>query len=406
MNIGKSRDGRQSPYQLGFRRTAPAEELDHRASRCVMSGRGHAHLDDGAGEVPGVEGLLEHLRVPDRLDAHVGPVASGQLADCLHRVGARRVDGVGGAELGGPLELAGVEVDCDDGGGTGQAGPGDGRIAHAAAAEHGHAVARLDPPGEHGRTETGGDPAAEQARGLGASGRVNGGALTGGDQRPCGEGADAEGGAELGAVGERHLLGSVERGEAVLRLTTPARPAGAAHGAPVQDDEVPRAHTDHVVAHRFHDAGGLVAQQIGELVADGAFAVVEVGVAHPAGLHAHQRLSRAGVGDEDRFDGDRSAGGPGDDSSGLVGHRVLLVRVVVCGFRRYPRRRSAGGVDGAAGHPGRDRPRPRAALRCSTGAVTGNLCVVSSARTRRSQRRSPRSWQGRYFVLRPCEQRP
>ena len=52
--------------------------------------------------------------------------------------------------------------------------------------------------------------------------RVDLGALAGGDEGLLGEGADAEGGRQLGAVGERHLLGGVVGGEAVLR----ARPAG------------------------------------------------------------------------------------------------------------------------------------------------------------------------------------
>ena len=60
---------------------------------------------------------------------------------------------MGGAELAGQLELARVEVDGDDRGGSGQARAGDGCTAHTAAAEHGHRVARTDLPGEHGRPE-------------------------------------------------------------------------------------------------------------------------------------------------------------------------------------------------------------------------------------------------------------
>ena len=36
------------------------------------------------------------------------------------------------------------------------------------------------------------------------------------------------------------------------------------------------------------------------------------------------RLAGTGVGDDDRLDGDRGAGGPGDDGACLVGHRGLL----------------------------------------------------------------------------------
>ena len=57
------------------------------------------------------------------------------------------------------------------------------------------------------------------------------------------------------------------------------------------------------VADRLHDAGGLVAEQEREVVVDAALAVVQVGVADPAGLHLHHRLAGAGVGDVDRLDG-------------------------------------------------------------------------------------------------------
>ena len=50
-------------------------------------GVGHADLHDGAGEVAGEERLLEHLRVADGLDAHVGAVAVGERPDRLDRVG-------------------------------------------------------------------------------------------------------------------------------------------------------------------------------------------------------------------------------------------------------------------------------------------------------------------------------
>ena len=62
--------------------------------------------------------------------------------------------------------------------------------------------------------------------------------LTRGDERLLRERADAERGGERRAVGERHLLRGVEGGEAVPRATPPARPALAAHRAPVEDHEV------------------------------------------------------------------------------------------------------------------------------------------------------------------------
>ena len=50
--------------------------------------------------------------------------------------------------------------------------------------------------------------------------------------------------------------------------------------------------------------GRLVAEQEREVVVDAALAVVEVGVAHAARLHLHERLTGAGIGDDDRLDGD------------------------------------------------------------------------------------------------------
>ena len=47
------------------------------------------------------------------------------------------------------------------------------------------------------------------------------------------------------------------------------------------------------VADRLDDAGRLVAEQEREVVVDAALAVVQVGVADPAGLDLHQRLARA-----------------------------------------------------------------------------------------------------------------
>ena len=83
-------------------------------------------------------------------------------------------------------------------------------------------------------------PQPEQAGGLGRRGRVDLGALAGGDERLLGERADAERGRQLGAVGERHLLRGVVRGEAVLGLARAAGAALAAHRPPVEDHEVAR----------------------------------------------------------------------------------------------------------------------------------------------------------------------
>ena len=55
----------------------------------------------------------------------------------------------------------------------------------------------------------------------------------------------------------------------------------------------------------FHHARRLVAQQEWEVVVDGPFPVVQVGVAHPAGLHLNQGLAGAekllGLGERERL---------------------------------------------------------------------------------------------------------
>ena len=49
----------------------------------------------------------------------------------------------------------------------------------------------------------------------------------------------------------------------------------------------------HIVTDGLNDAGSLVAEQVGEVLADAALLVVQVGVAHAARLDANQRLARA-----------------------------------------------------------------------------------------------------------------
>ena len=78
------------------------------------------------------------------------------------------------------------------------------------------------------------------------------------DQRLLRERADTERGRERRAVGERHLLRRVVRREAVPRPSAPARPALAAHRAPVEDDEVAGRDAGDAGPDRVDDARGLV----------------------------------------------------------------------------------------------------------------------------------------------------
>ena len=81
-----------------------------------------------------------------------------------------------------------------------------------------------------------------------------------------------------------------------------ARPAGSAHGPPVQHHEIPWGHVGHRVADAFHDPRRLVSQQEWEVVVDTAVPVVQVGVADPAGEDPHDHVPRAWVGYDDLLD--------------------------------------------------------------------------------------------------------
>ena len=142
-----------------------------------------------------------------------------------------------------------------------------------------------DLAGEHRGAEAGHDAAAEQAGGLGL--RRLGAPWCPGPAATRVFSAKApmpSAGRQRHAV-EGHLLGGVVGGEAVPGPAPPARPALAAHGPPVEDHEVARRDVGDVGADRLDHAGRLVAEQEREVVVDGALAVVQVGVAHPARLH-------------------------------------------------------------------------------------------------------------------------
>ena len=68
------------------------------------------------------------------------------------------------------------------------------------------------------------------------------------------------------------------------------------------------------------DARRLVPEEEREVVVDPAFAVVQVGVAHPARLDRDDGLAGAGVGHDDRLDGDRCSPCEGDDAPNLLWH--------------------------------------------------------------------------------------
>lgn len=87
--------------------------------------------------------------------------------------------------------------------------------------------------------------------------------------------------------------------KAVLRLTLLAGAALAAHGAPVQDDEVTDLHVGYVGAHALDDARSLMAKQEREGIFDVAVAVGQVGVTHTAGLNFYDDVVCARLGHDD-----------------------------------------------------------------------------------------------------------
>src|SRR6185295_11076282 len=121
MSMGKSRLGRQSPYQDDLV-APPRPKTSISGNSMVMSGAGTVVLvgvptpdmHHGAREVARVERLLEGLGPADRVDDDVRAVAVGEFLHRLDHVALAGVDRVGGAELLGPLELLLVGVDRDD----------------------------------------------------------------------------------------------------------------------------------------------------------------------------------------------------------------------------------------------------------------------------------------------------
>src|SRR5215472_11100209 len=114
------------------------------------------------------------------------------------------------------------------------------------------------------------------------------------------------------------------RGKAVPRAAAQAGAALAAYRAPVEDHEVARLQAGHIGSDRLDETRGLVPEQVREVVADSALAVVQVGVADAAGLHRDQRLAGSWVGHYHRLDANRGALRAGDDAVHLMRHLLLL----------------------------------------------------------------------------------
>ena len=166
---------------------------------------------------------------------------------------------------------------------------------------------RPTPPVFTRRAEAGHHAAAEQPGGLGPrrAGRPSS-HWPGGDERLLGEGADAERRATA-----RCRPSSVIFWVALCVVKQyQGRPRRQERHSPhtarqLRTTKSPGATPVTSGADRLDDPGGLVAEQEREVVVDAALAVVQVGVAHAARLHLHERLAGPGIGDDDRLDRDR-----------------------------------------------------------------------------------------------------
>jgi hypothetical protein len=173
------------------------------------------------------------------------PVSS---CTCLDRVAVGGVDHVGGAELFGQLQLGGHAVDGDDPAGAGDGRAVDGGQAHAAAADHGHGLARTDAGGVDHRADAGHHRAADQG------GAVEGHVLADGDagvlvhQHHLGEGRQVQELRHLGLAGSGEVLAEqaglvalgarVSGADAQVQVAGQADLAVAAIGVEAGDDVV------------------------------------------------------------------------------------------------------------------------------------------------------------------------
>ena len=163
--------------------------------------------------------------------------------------------------------------------------------------------------------------AAEQAGHLRLHLRRHLRALAGGHERLLGEGADARAPATAATPSSVIFCVALKVVKQYQGRPAAARPALAAHRPPVEDHEVAGRDVGDVGPDRLDHAGRLVAEQERELVVDAALAVVQVGVAHAARLHLHERLAGTGVGHLDHLDGHRLLDGLGHHRTHLLRHR-------------------------------------------------------------------------------------
>ena len=200
----------------------------------------------------------------------------------------------------GPLELSVVDVDGDDRPRTGQPSAGDRGVADTAAADDGDRVAATDAAGVDRRAEAGHDAAAEQPGDLGPRRRVDLGALP--SRAPASSRRTRRcRGRGTAAVPSASVIFCVALWVLKQYQGLPRRQARhwPQTARQLRITKSPGATSVTSGADRLDDAGGLVAEQEREVVVDPALAVVQVGVADPAGLDGDDGLARPGVRDDD-----------------------------------------------------------------------------------------------------------
>ena len=214
-----------------------------------------------------------------------------------HGVLVGGVNGVGGAEAHGELQLGLADVHGDDLACVGQGGAHDDVEAHAAAADDGDGAAGLDLGAVEGRADAGGDGAADHG------GLVHGDGV--GDRHDAGFGEDgvlseaghlahvvdvlAVGVEAGGAVQQVGAGGRVEVTEVAVSLEAGA--AASAGGHEGEDDLVAFGGQGDAGAGLDDGAGALVSEDDGD--GDGGVAVHEVAVAaaDAGGTDLHQDLA-------------------------------------------------------------------------------------------------------------------
>ena len=235
-----------------LQRPAATEDVDERDVGHLHVRRRHADQHDGAGEVAGVERLLPRLRASDRVDHHVGAaLVAGAVRRRRQRRGSPRPRRPPRSSPCGWRPSSAPVSSFRSSRSTAMIFEAPARAAPAIAAAPTPPqpmTATVEPRPTLPVLMAAPRPAiTPQPSRPTAAARADGSTFVHWPAATSVFSAKApmpSAGRQLGAgevaLGERHLLGGVVGGEAVPRLAAVARPAVAAHGAPVEDDEVTR----------------------------------------------------------------------------------------------------------------------------------------------------------------------